>query len=796
MTIHRNDREEHEFELVIMGGGLAGVCAALAAARHGVDTAIVQDRPVFGGNSSSEIRVVPYGCSHNNAWTNETGIPHELILEDRATNHVPFFDHGLVNTHYDMVLLQAVREQANLSFFLNTSVREVESEPIDEDPERCRVTAVYGSQLGSEREYVFRADQFIDATGDATVGYLAGADYRYGCEPREMFGENLAPVGGADVSLGSTITFQAKDIGRPVEFTPPPGTAVYKSPDDFGPGRPFWHVTERPVYGGFWWVEISAPYHQVEDTPAIREELHRHALGVWNYIKNYSPYREKASTYVLNWIGMLPGKRESRRLIGDVTVTEHDCHKDRRWPDGVAYAGWWIDLHMRGGILNGLDPGERENVDDNYKHWIRVSPFTIPLRAYYSRNVENLWMAGRILSVTHVALGPLRVQLSLGLAGQAVGTAAAYAVSNDLTPRETADPDRAHISEIRQRLLRDDSHILGLRNEDPNDLALKATASATSEAPFSLGEPDTEHWRELDRSLGQVVPITDEQIDSVSFYLKNERDEEVEVTAEIHQMDRIWDRTTEQVVARSTVKLPAHWEGWQEAQFNVQVDAGRPYRIALQKKGGVSWAQGSEVPTGTVAQYLYVCPGGPEEENRHLPSFQEHEVIIPAYEHWRQLRRLSLATRASPCPEPFGANNVNNGAAWPEDLPNLWVSDPSQSLPQSVDLDFGKPVTFNTVLVSFDTGLDLTTADMGALWRAPECVRDWRLLAKVDDTWSVVFEENDNYQRRRTARFDPVTASALRLEVLSTNWSEDCEIDEAARIYEIRVYEEEPEGGA
>ncbi len=785
MTINRRMPKDHEFELVVIGGGLAGLCAALAAARCGVDTAIIQDRPVFGGNSSSEIRVVPYGCSHNNAWTNETGIPHELILKDRVTNHVPFFDHGLVNTHYDMVLLQAVREEPRLSFFLNTSVRGVEAEPVGPASEEIKIQAVYGSQLGSEQEYRFRAKQFIDATGDATVGYLAGADHRYGCEAREEFGENLAPVAGADVSLGSTITFQAKDIGRPVPFEPPPGTAIYRSPDDFGPGRPFWHVNERSVYGGFWWIEINSPYHQVVDTPAMREELHRHALGVWNYIKNHSPYREQAATYALNWIGMLPGKRESRRLIGDVTLTEHDCHEDRRWPDGVAYAGWWIDLHMRGGILNGVDPGERENIDDNYKHWIRIAPFTIPLRAYYSRNVENLWMAGRILSVSHVALGPLRVQLSLGLAGQAVGTAAAYALHKGLTPREAAAPQGPHISQIRQRLLRDDVHIFGLHNADPADLALRGAAQASSEAPLDFGEPNLERWEPLDRSLAQVVPITHDRIEAVSLYLKNEREEPVEIAVEIQPLERIWERTTSDVVACSTLSLPARSEAWQEVHFGIDVESGRPHRVVLHKAEGVSWATGTEVPTGTVVQYLYICPGGPEKENRHLPSLQEQEVSIPPYEHWRQLRYISLATRVTPQPHPFGASNVNNGAAWPEELPNQWQSHPDQPLPQWVELSFPAPVTFDTVLVSFDTGLDRTTAEMGALWRAPESVRDWRLEVQKNGAWISVFEERDNYQRRRTAKFEPVTASNLRLVVERTNGAA-----EIVRVYEVRVYHE------
>ncbi|NLO73032.1 MAG: FAD-dependent oxidoreductase, partial [candidate division WS1 bacterium] len=495
MMAEARDTEELVFDLVVVGGGLAGLCAALAAARAGARTALVQDRPVLGGNSSSEIRVVPYGAGHSNAWARETGLVGELILEDRATNPDQYLDHGLTNSNYDLTLLHAARRESHLTLFLNTSVRAVEVEeiaPVVSSNEASvsryerRIVSVSGSQLVSEREYCFRARHFIDATGDGTVGFLAGADYRYGREARAEHGEPLAPATADEVTMGSTLTFRAHDTGKPAPFVAPLAAYPYRTPEDFIYDRGFWGV-EQPAFGGYWWIEICNPYHQIADNPTVRDELHRHVLGIWDYLKNHSPQREHLATYALDWIGMLPGKRESRRLLGDVIVTEHDCHRDREWPDGVCYAGWWIDLHIPGGLLNRVDPGEREDVDQNYKHWIRVAPFSLPLRALYSRNVENLWMTGRDVSVTHVALGPMRVQLSLGAQGQAVGTAAAYAVAHDLTPREAAHPPGTHLSVIRQQLLREDVRLLGVPNEDPADLALRAEATATSAAGLDFG---------------------------------------------------------------------------------------------------------------------------------------------------------------------------------------------------------------------------------------------------------------------------------------------------------------------
>ncbi|MBC8001124.1 MAG: FAD-dependent oxidoreductase, partial [Opitutaceae bacterium] len=231
----RNSPQEHHFDLVVTGGGLSGLCAAIAAARHGAKTALIQDRPIPGGNCSSEIRVVPHGSNHSNAWAQETGLPHAMILEDRASNHQQFEDHGMINSRFDLNLMEFARNEPNLTVFYSTTVRGVDSEATGEarEPQPTenglgrigggarRILALHASQLGSEKEMIFRAPQFIDATGDGTVGFLAGADFRYGREARSEFNEPLAPMVSDNVTMGSTITLGARDMGRPVEFRPP-----------------------------------------------------------------------------------------------------------------------------------------------------------------------------------------------------------------------------------------------------------------------------------------------------------------------------------------------------------------------------------------------------------------------------------------------------------------------------------------------------------------------------------------------------------------------------------------------
>lgn len=769
----RKAPEEHEFDIVVAGGGLAGLCAAVAAAREGVRVAIVQDRPVYGGNSSSEIRVVPYGAANANAWAGETGLPHELILSDRVRNHQHFFDHGQMNSLYDLTLAEAVRHEPTLTEFRNTSVRGV---VMDGD----RIAAVHGSQLGSEKELLLRATQVVDATGDGTVGFLAGADFRYGREARSEFGEPLAPLVADDATLGSTITMRARRIDRPAPYDPPDWIAQYIRPEDFAHDRRLYRISEDS-FGGYWWLEVNAPFHQIDDNQEVRDELHRHVLGVWAYIKNHSPDRDAAANYVLDWIGQIPGKRESRRLVGDVVLTEHDLHTDREWPDGVAYAGWWIDLHIKGGINNRDEPAERENVDARYSNYIRVAPFSIPLRAYYSRNVANLWMTGRSLSVSHVALGPVRVQLSLGAQGQAVGTAAAYALAHGLSPRQTADPDGSHIGRLRQVLLRSDVRVLGARNEDPLDLARRATASASSAAPLHVAE-DADQWLPLDTARAQVVPLTEDRLDAVALRLRAREAASLHVRAE--ELRRIWDRERGKPAGSVAIAVPAGFDGWLVAPLEASVSPHRPHRILVSAAPGVDWAVSRAIPTGLTAQYLTASPGGPEEKNVSLASFAPDEIELPPYELWRQYRRGAHLIRLTPSARPYDPAAVVNGRPWPEDLPNLWISEPG--LPQWLELRWPTPVTVSTVTITFDTDLDLRTDQRPGFHRTPQCVRDWRLLAEVAGEWQELHVETGNYLRRRTVNVAPTSTEALRVEILATNGAVD------ARVYEVRVYEQPP----
>jgi len=294
---------EQSFDLVVAGGGLAGVCAALAAARHGLKTCLVQERPVLGGNASSEIRVTPHGAGCHHVWARETGLIAEVQWEERFRNHEPIVhDGGWINSVYDQVLYDFVTREPNLTLHLNTTVLRVLMEgggdQVEVPPNAAkgyyerpacapsrRIAALVARTLSAEVEMVLRAPLFVDATGDALVADRAGCGWRMGTESKAETGEWHAPEKASTDTMGNTIYIRAKDLGRDAPFIPPAWAALHHDPDFFyKQGR-----HPRDPRGGFWWIEIGMPWHTIHDNETMRHELTRHAYGVWDWMKNHDP---------------------------------------------------------------------------------------------------------------------------------------------------------------------------------------------------------------------------------------------------------------------------------------------------------------------------------------------------------------------------------------------------------------------------------------------------------------------------------------------------------------------------
>lgn len=422
--------KKHKADICVIGGGLAGMCAAIAAARRGSQVILVHDRPVFGGNCSSEIRMWPLGAHGSNR--RETGIFEELVLNNMYRN--PTRNYPI----WDAVLFEAVRFQSGLESLLNCTVNDIEM------ADEGHIRAVYGWQLTTYQTHYIEADIFIDCSGDSILAALSGAQHRHGREARECYGEDAAPETADRQTMGNSCLLQARETAGAIKFTPPEWARKLNDEDNLKTRD---HRPDSYRDNNFWWLELGGNKNTIEDAEEIRDDLLALSFGVWDHIKNQGEHN--AENWELDWMGFLPGKRESRRYIGDHILTQREVQAGEKFDDIIAYGGWQIDDHPPMGFDHKGDPTT---------YYPCPSPFGIPYRCLYSVNIDNLMFAGRNISVTHAAMAASRVMATCAMLGQAAGTAAAIAAKHQITPRGVND----RISELQQCLMEDDCWLPGL----------------------------------------------------------------------------------------------------------------------------------------------------------------------------------------------------------------------------------------------------------------------------------------------------------------------------------------------
>ncbi len=443
-----------ETDFVVAGGGLAGICAAIAAARRGSRVILIQDRSVLGGNASSEIKmhIVGADCHGHKPGTREAGIMEELRLEDAVRNPHRSY------SQWDLLLYEKVKLEPNITLMLDTDL-------VGAEMQGDTIRTVRAVRNLTEEEFIIRAKFFADCTGDGRLGFEAGADFHVGREAKSQFGEPLALDVADRHTLGSSILITGRRYDTPQPFIAPSWIRKFTK-DDF---------KLRPVNSyeyGYWWFEWGGQLDTLKDNETIRHELLRIALGVWDYVKNSGDHPTSAN-WALDWVGNIPGKRETRRFHGPFRLTENHVRQSTPFADTVAYGGWWIDTHPPMGVDA---PNEPPCMQHHFDH-----VYPIPLGCYHSRNIANLFFAGRNISATHVGFASTRVMATCAIGGQAIGTAAALwrdVAGSDI--RALATP--ANVTALQQALLRDDAFLPGFRNEDPKDLARTATITASSAA--------------------------------------------------------------------------------------------------------------------------------------------------------------------------------------------------------------------------------------------------------------------------------------------------------------------------
>jgi hypothetical protein len=406
-----------DFDLVVVGGGIAGTCAAVSAARLGLRVALIQDRPVLGGNNSSEVRVHLGGGIQLPPYPALGGVVAELDSGRRGNARPPeYYD--------DQRKLDVVRAEENIVLFLEWHAFDVEKA-------RDRIVALSAQHVRSGRELRFRAPLFADCTGDGTIGFLAGADFRMGREGRAETGESLAPEMPDRLTMGASVQWYSVPTDGPAPFPECPWAVLFDE------------ESCQPVMMGEWDWETGMARDQIDEFEFIRDYGLRVVFGNWDFLKNRSETRQRYAHRQLGWVAYVAGKRESRRLLGDVILCQQDIEERREFPDACVTTTWTIDLHYPAPANTRHFPGEEFR--SIAKH-TKIDPYPIPYRCLYSRNVSNLMMAGRNISVTHVALGTVRVQRTTGMMGEVVGMAASLCARKGTDPRGVF---RDHLDELK-----------------------------------------------------------------------------------------------------------------------------------------------------------------------------------------------------------------------------------------------------------------------------------------------------------------------------------------------------------
>ena len=432
------------YDLVVVGAGIAGMSAAVSAARLGCNVALINDRPVVGGNNSSEIRVHLGGRIEMGPYKELGGLQKEFGPE-KGGNAQP------AATYEDQKKLDWLAREERVSLFLNYRVIGVEKEG-------DRIVTVTAKHIENGSELRFEAPLFSDCTGDGTVGYLAGADYCMGRESREEFGESIAPEKADKMTMGASVQWYSVETDGPSTFP------------EFDYGIEFTDESCERVTMGEWTWETGMNFDQIEDFERIRDYGMLVIYSNWSYLKNRLKGNDLYRNRQLGWVAYMAGKRESRRLLGDYILKEDDLTKHVAHEDASFTTTWSIDLHRPDPKNSRYFPNQEFKAVTTH---ILIYPYPVPYRCLYSRNVENLFMAGRNISVTHVALGTVRVMRTTGMMGEVVGMAASLCKKYDTTPRGVY---RYHLNDLKA-LMKEGVNEKGLpNNQQYNEGGMLSTA--------------------------------------------------------------------------------------------------------------------------------------------------------------------------------------------------------------------------------------------------------------------------------------------------------------------------------
>jgi len=726
-------------DLIVVGGGMAGTCSAITAARAGTDVILVQDRPVLGGNASSEVRLWILGATshmgNNNRWAREGGVIDEILVENTYRNKE---GNPVI---FDTILLEKVAEEPNITLLLNTMVYGIQKST----PEHVDEVTAFCSQ--NSTRYHLKAPLFCDASGDGIVAFQAGAPFRMGAEKPEEFDEGFAPdVEDYGELLGHSIYFYTKDAGEPVDFVPPkyalddveqlPRLKNYKI-DDHG--------------CRLWWVEYGGRMDTIHDSEIIKWELWKVIYGIWDYVKNSGEYPE-SENLTLEWVGTVPGKRESRRFEGDYMLHQNDVIEQRRHYDDVAFGGWALDLHPADGVYS---------EQNSCTQWHSKGVYTIPYRCYYSKGIDNLFIVGRIASTSHVAFGSSRVMATCSHGAQAAGMAAAIATKKGLKPRDIADEETIKI--LQKELNKIGQSIPHIPLKDKNNLVNNAAFEASDELVLEQLPADGP-WISLNKSAAQLLPLKSGK--KYTFNLKVKADQKSELQVELRTSSQKTNYTPDITLEKQQFDLDKGEQSI-EINFSSSLDENKYAFLCLMKNEHVSVKGSNKRITGLVTVF--------NKSSEAVSNFGKQEppegIGVETFEFWTPQRRPdghNFGFEIKPALSVFGVQNLNNGFTRPTYQPNAWVSHWNQGQ-AVVSLKWDELQEIQKITLMFDTDFDhaMESALMGHSESVmPFVVRNYKIL---DDSGDVIYQKKNNHQTIN-----------------------DIELDEAVKTRELKIVAERP----
>lgn len=739
-------------DMVIIGGGLAGVCAAISAARLNKQVALVQNRSVLGGNSSSEIRVwVSSATKHGvNRYARETGIMGELFVENQFRNidGNPYI--------WDALLMEKVHNEDNIELFLETDIHEVVME-------RSSICSVKGYMQGSERQINFEAPFFIDATGDGTIGFLAGNDFMLGREAKETFNESLAPEEADSELMGSTLLFYTKEENHPVKYVAPSFAEQIEKTSI---------LKNRIIRSGdkganYWWIEWGGEKDILHENGEIRGKLNGIIYGIWDYIKNSGKF--DADHLTLEWVGTVPGKREYRRLVGDYILKQQDIEEQKYFEDAIGFGGWSIDLHPAKGIYN-------EN--GGAHHAVADGVYSIPYRMLYSNKVENLFMAGRDVSASHVAFGGIRIMGTCALMGEAVGTAAAMAVTKKCSPKKIYTD---YLQEFQQLLLKNDASLIGVKSLDSRDLVSKGKITSSQSLKKINTYTNSFKEYELINDVAISFPVKPYFTGLKLLYSSHQ---ETELTVELWETGKPQNYIPHKLIKTKTIILKVGTLNWQDIPINWHPANAQTAFIIIKANDKVSLFLGAGKFPGVLS---YENKAIEEMNHPELHQFTRESPIL--YWTTQGVHNSNFIFEVKDETEAYLPENVNNGYVRPYGLPNLW-STRFMNQPEWLQIDFEEKKCINQIRITLDDDVNEDLINLHHHYTPhaamPELVKEFKIYFLENGEWIEAASKSDNRKRHLVFDFEtPLLTDAFKVEFLNTNGSP------FISVYEIRAYGEE-----